>query len=111
MTDAPASSQETTYGEAKFFARVNCLILTVSVLILFFDIFRGIYEWMRFGAAEKVILADWLAMPHLKWVGVQKIIGFVWGLPISVVAFAATLLFGWLWGHYDEQAKMLEKKK
>ena len=111
MSGATSPSQETTYGEAKFFARLDGAIAAISALVILAEVVRWVYEWLKYGSVEKVVLGDWLNVPHVKWVGVQRVISFVWNLPIFVVAFVATIIFGWLWEYYDGQAKTLGTKK
>ena len=109
MTQAGDSTAEITVGQAKFYARANCLSVAVAFGILAFDVVRYSLTWLRYGDAKRVNLVDWTGMPHVKWLGVQRIITFFWNLPISVVAVLALMLFGSLWNYYDEEAKRLGK--
>ena len=96
--------------EAVFWSKVCFSVCGVAVCIVFIEMARHAYEWLRFGETEKVSLLDFLSVPNFSWVGVNSILDFIWGLPVWLLAVAITIVSGWLAGVFEEEAAALGTK-
>ena len=85
-------------------------LLFFSVGLLAFELVRRVYQWLRFANVDNYLVSTFLQIPKLDWVGMQKIVEFVWSLPIYVVAIVVMIVSGYLWNEYDEEANRLKKK-
>jgi hypothetical protein len=86
------------------------ILLICSCGLTAFEFIRRIYQWLRYANVDDYLVSTFLKMPTLKWVGMQRIVEFVWGLPILAVAIALMMISGYLWNVYDEEVGLLEKK-
>jgi len=94
-------------SDAVFWSRVCWWIFAIAVCVTLFELFRHVYEWLRYGETQKADVLDWLRKPTFKWVGVQKIVDFIWNLPIWLVGIVTAMLTAWLADLNEEEAKRL----
>ena len=109
MTDDAVVSNKDKLVDANLAKWFWGILLIVSVGTLLFEIVRMSYEWLRYGASEKVLLQTVVPAPKIAWVGVQKAISFVWTTQLFAVAIFCTIISGWLWSNYDDEAVELKR--
>ena len=107
----PERTVEQRKSDAVFWAKVFWTIFAVAVCTVGFEILRHLYEWLRYGQTDRISLFNLIQKPAFQWIGVQKILDFIWNLPIWMIAVAMTFITAWLADQYDEEAKALGSKK
>ena len=86
------------------------LLAFSAFCFLGFETIRCIYEWAKYGDAEFMRLVQFGTGPEVKWVGIQRVIQFLWNAPMFYEAVAVLIGSAWLWGIYSEEADNLKKQ-
>ena len=108
MTDNVRNPQA-ELSETIFWSRLYGWLCGLSAVTLAFEIARHIYEWLRYGETVEFLVRTFFPTPQFQWVGIQKVVSFLWNLDIWLVAAAIMILAGWLHGIYDEH--VVEKRR
>jgi hypothetical protein len=111
MSEAqPTSAKANELSEVAFWARFWSIIALVAWLVVVGDLIRLAYQWLRYGSSEKVVLAQFLPTPAVDWVGIQRVIDFVWTTQISILAVVVLFVSGWLYGDFAKHRDRLRDK-
>jgi hypothetical protein len=97
-------------GDAQVGMWLSGLTAFVCFCFLGFETVRCIYQWLKFGDAEFLRLVQFLPAPQVEWVGIQRVINFVWNASLFFESLVVMFLSGWLWGHFNEQVENLKKR-
>ena len=102
---------EESRSEAIFWSRAYWTVFAVTACTFAFEMIRLLFEWLRNGTADKVILSNWFSIPQFEWVGVQRIITFICNLPIWLLAVFIMTLSVFAAEYNEERAKAIGKHK
>ena len=98
-------------GDAQVGMWLCGLVAVACFGFLGFETIRCIYEWAKYGDAEFMRLIQFGAGLEVKWVGIQRVIAFLWNAPIFYEAIAVLIGSTWLWSGYSDEVDNLKKRQ
>lgn len=98
------------HGDAVFMSNVTTAIMFASILVILFELGRWGYEFLRYGEAATFSLSDVFGSISTEWVGVQRILDFLWRIDVGWIAIATGVISGMSSDYYEGKKTDLSRK-
>ena len=104
MTEELPSTQS-QLNDAVFWSRLYAWICGLAFAVVAIEAVRHTYEWLRYGETEDFRLSALINAPQFRWIGVQKVLDFVWNQQVWLLAIVIMFSAGGLHGLFDEDIR------